>query len=106
MRICQIPKATANAAINHSRGVLVCPAFTSSNPANVIDVIGEDQFTTTVELSKELVKGCPFSASTQSLAHRTNLTEAGTVEVWKVDGDTVSTAKGNLAVGLSMDTMS
>jgi len=89
-------------------------------PQKIIDVIGDEQFTTTVEISKEAVKVNPFPASLQSLAHRTNLTDAylesetykqsvidsedgiGKGFVWVADAKGTA-AVGNKAVGLSMD---
>lgn len=66
----------------------------------MVTVIGEDQFTTMVHLAKEAVKNNPFPADIQSLAHRTNLTEAGTVTVWEKPSGPV--AKTNLASGFKL----
>lgn len=68
----------------------------------MVAVIGEDQFSTMVHLAKEEVKNNPFPADIQSLAHRTNLTEAGTVTVWAVEKSGGLVAKANLASGFKL----
>jgi len=66
-------------------------------------VLGEDQFSTMVELCKESVKGNPFPAGMQSASHKQNLTDNNTVTVWEVEKGSVTHSKENLAVGIELD---
>jgi hypothetical protein len=68
----------------------------------VIEVVGEEQFSTMVSLAKDAVMENPFPASIQSLAHRTNLTDADEVTVWEVKKSGATTSKANLASGLTL----
>lgn len=67
-----------------------------------VSTVGEAQFSTAFELSKQNAIENPFPASMQSAAHKQNLTDDGIVAVWAVDKGTVSTSKENLASGLSL----
>jgi hypothetical protein len=72
----------------------------SVNGGKLVGLIGEDQFSTMVHLAKEEVQNNPFPADIQSLAHRQNLTDAGTVIVWTVEKSTGVPVKANLASGI------
>lgn len=72
--------------------------------AGFAEAIGEDQFSTMVEVSKQ-EKGNPFPASCQSTAHKQNLIDSGEVpaELWELDTVGVAVAKTDLSAGLSLD---
>lgn len=72
-------------------------------PAKLVSVIGEEQVSTMVSLSKDNAMNNPFPADIQSFAHRQNLTDAGTVTVWKLEkAGAVGAVKANYAAGIEM----
>ena len=71
-------------------------------PKELVALVGEEQVSTMVSLSKDAVMNSPFPADIQSYAHRQNLTDAGIVKVWVVAKEGKVAAKSNLAAGFSM----